>query len=277
MDRFRLGAVVVLAAALGFVSQVREATAAAEVHRFNLVLSAIPTSIDGGDFNSLIDRYNQYPLGAKGLESFATIRSGWLFDAEVRYFARPNFAVCVGAGQMRKVTKREYLPAISQDINLSAEILTVPIHVGGAYYLAPYNQGDFQARAFFGGGLLSAVYNRARFAADEIGVDSVTTLGGTQRFELTGDSPGFYLEGGAHMFFAARWSVMISAMYRSLSVRNPQPAQDGGHVRQILVPDPRPGYEGKKLPLFETSGEPVTVRQLNLSGMGLRVALGIGF
>ena len=37
----------------------------------------------------------------------------------------------------------------------------MPVHVGGAYYLQPYNQGDFQARAYVGGGLVQYTYTRA--------------------------------------------------------------------------------------------------------------------
>ena len=39
----------------------------------------------------------------------------------------------------------------------------MPVHVGAAYYLQPYNQGDFQARMFFGGGLMQYTYSRASF------------------------------------------------------------------------------------------------------------------
>ena len=37
-----------------------------------------------------------------------------------------------------------------------------PVSVGAAYYLAPYNQGDFQARGYLGGGFLSVVQSRLK-------------------------------------------------------------------------------------------------------------------
>ena len=68
--------------------------------------------------------------------------------------------------------------------------------------------------------MTSLVYNRARFQAVESRTDSTNTLGGTYKISAKGDSPGYYLEGGVHMFFAARYSVMLGAIYRSAMVRN---------------------------------------------------------
>src|SRR5258706_8472172 len=134
-------ALVLIAAGAG------AARAAAEVHKFSLVLSAIPTQIVGGDFNDQIDLVNR-SLTASSLESLNKITYGWLFDAELRYFVRPNFAVAAGVGQLRSKSQREYSFTRTDDVTITAEGLSAPIHVGGDFYFAPYNQGDFQARAY---------------------------------------------------------------------------------------------------------------------------------
>src|SRR5262249_46655333 len=53
LTRHRFAAALACAV-LGLGWQAGSAFAAAEVHRFNLVLSASPTSVDGGGFNELI-------------------------------------------------------------------------------------------------------------------------------------------------------------------------------------------------------------------------------
>src|SRR6185503_9472467 len=125
------------------------AHAAAEVHRANLVISVNPMAVDGGDFNGFIDFLNETQLEPRGLEGMKRITFAWLYEGELRYFLRPNIAVAAGVGQQRATTDREYLPVLGAAIQLHGEVLSVPVHVGGAYYLAPYNQGDFQARAYF--------------------------------------------------------------------------------------------------------------------------------
>src|SRR4051812_3666721 len=142
------------------------AFAAAEVHRFSIVLSAVPTNVAMGDYNSGLDSYNTAILAPKGYEGLKHITFSWLFDARGQYFVRPNMAVVLGVGQMRGVTHQEFLPALSSSVNIRSEFLSVPVTVGGLYYLAPYNSGDFQARMYVGGGLLDHVYNRVRFQVD---------------------------------------------------------------------------------------------------------------
>src|SRR6516162_4855557 len=58
------------------------ARAAAEVHRFNLVLNAIPTSIAGGDFNDVTIKAINANLNNRGLETLDNISYGWMFGAE---------------------------------------------------------------------------------------------------------------------------------------------------------------------------------------------------
>lgn len=247
--RIRL-AVVPAVLLLALAWRVPVATSAADVHRFNVVLSAVPTQLRAADFNSLLDQTNT-ALESFGLAPLDRIKFSWLFDAELRYYVRQNLAVSAGVGQIKKSTSQEYLPSIGQSIIVSAHISSVPLHAGAAYYLKPYNQGDFQARAFIGGGFMSLVYNRASFQADASGVSPDPT------FKITGtnDGPGYYGEAGAHLFFASRYSVLLSGLYRSNQVRN-------------LV-DEKTGQ-----PFPNVQGQPLT---LDVGGAGFRMAVGIGF
>ena len=224
--------------------------ASAEVHRLNVVLSGVPTQVRADDFNGLIEDINRRELIPRGLEPLGKIKLSWLFDGEVRYFARQNLAVTVGVGRLSTTKSQEYLPAISLSIVLSAKVTSVPIHAGAAYYFKPYNQGDFQARAFVGGGFVSLVHNQATLSAGGSGIPPA------QAFEITGtnDGPGYYAEGGAHLFFATRFSVVLSGMYRSCVVRN-------------LV------IQGLGVPLLGSNGKPIS---LDVGGAGVRMGLSIG-
>ena len=244
-------ALVTLAGACGLAAFVaaRDARAAAEVHRLNLVISAIPTQVDGGDFNRTIDFLNRTQLEPRGLEGMKQITFAWLFDAKVTYFVRPNMALNAGVGQIRATSDREYLPQLNTAVQLHSEVLSVPVSVGGIYYLAPFNQGDFQARAYFGAGVVSLVYNRALFQQEVQGlpVPRVFTAG-------TADSPGYYAEVGAHMWFASRFNVMLGAIYRSAKIQHLADRDTGA---PYVAPDGGPYI-------------------LDLSGVGAKMALGIG-
>jgi hypothetical protein len=233
--------------------------AAAEVHRFNLALSATPTGVDASDLNHAIDFYNRTIITPppRGYEPLDQISFAWLFTGELRYFMTRNLAMTAGVGQIRSKTTKEYLPALSQSINVRADLITVPVHLGAAYYLQPYNQGDFQARMFFGGGLVSYTHSRTSFQQTLAGVDSTTNaeLGGSFKLSNTQDSPGYYGEGGVHMFFASRYSVLLSVLYRS------------GHVANMI--DERTG----DVVLDPESGKPFS---LDVSGFGFRMAAIIG-
>ena len=249
--RFALVAFVTTAAC---ALRAGDALAAAEVRRLSLVFSANPTSIDAGGFNDVLDLYNERVIEPTGRQGLDRIGSGWWFDAELRYFVRQNVAVSVGVGQIKSQSKREYLPLIQQDILIRAEVLAVPVHIGGDYYLQPYNQGDFQARAYLGGGFLSLVKNKALLQQTEINTDPTTTLGGTFTRAAVRDAPGYYVQGGVHMFFAARYSVMVGTFYRSAKIRNM---------------------------LDRTTGQPALVDgepfDFDMGGIGARMSLAIGF
>src|SRR5580765_2628328 len=64
---------------LAAVAVAPDARAAAEVHKLNLMFSAMPTSIDGGDFRRDLDYLNQTFLESRGLEGLDPISSGWMF------------------------------------------------------------------------------------------------------------------------------------------------------------------------------------------------------
>jgi hypothetical protein len=287
LTRLRLGVLLALAVALGAFSLSPEAMAAAEVHRLNLVISAMPSQIDGGGMNDLLERYNQYPLnsGGRTFEPLDKLGMAWLFDGELRYFVRPNFALAAGVSRLKAQTKREFLPSIGASINLLGEVVSVPVHVGAQYYLAPYTQGDFQARAFVGGGLMSLTGTRATFSTVELGLPikatadgrrdtlDVASLGGDSRLVAWGDGPGYYAEVGAHLFFAARYSVIVGAVYRSMKIR------DLANEGVIMVPDSDrlPSEAPLQVELLDLKGKRIRIPDLNLSGLGVRMAVGIGF
>lgn len=248
--RIRL-AVVPAVLLVAFACRVPTAWAAADVHRFNVVLSAIPTQLNAEEFNSIIDGINQTQLEPRGLQGLDRIRFSWLFDVEVRYFARQNLAVSAGWGRIKTSRAQIYLPGIGQSLELSAHITSVPIHAGAAYYLKPYNQGDFQARAYVGAGFMGLVYNRATVQLAEDGI----VTGQAFRNTGTNDGPGYYGEVGAHLFFASRYSVLLSGLYRSNRVRNLIDEETG-------------------TPMVDGDGRPLT---LDVGGSGLRMAVGIGF
>ena len=78
---------LVLAWALIATAWATQAMAAAEVHRFNIVFSAIPTQIKGGDYNDLVGLVNDQ-LEARGLEPLDPIKHTWMLAGEGRYFVR---------------------------------------------------------------------------------------------------------------------------------------------------------------------------------------------
>ena len=233
--------------------------AAAEVHRFSLALSATPTSVNASDINEVIDFYNRTVITPppRGYEPLSKISFGWMFTGELRYMLTRSLAMTAGINQLRTKTSKEYLPALSQSIDVRADIITVPVHVGAAYYLQPYNQGDFAARMFFGGGLVSYTHSRTSFQQTLAGVDSTTNaeLGGSFKLSNTQDGPGYYGEAGVHMFFASRYSVLLSALYRS------------GHLARLV--DERTS----QVVIDPESGKPLS---LDVGGIGFRMAAVIG-
>jgi len=255
LNRIRLAALSASVFALALTAPARDARAAAEVYNFNLALSAVPSSVTSGGFNDVIDQHNRFILEPRDYASLDQIGFGWMFEAELRYFVRQNVAISAGVGQLKTQSKQEYLPLINQSIDVRAEVITVPVHVGADYYFSPYNQGDFQARAYLGGGVLSNVYSRATFEQNENNTDPLTTVGGSFVARSTRDSPGYYIQTGVHMFFASHWSVMIGLVYRSAKIERLIDQETREPVRDLL-------------------GNTV---DLDLSGGGVRLGVARGF
>jgi hypothetical protein len=248
---------VLCALVAGVLAWGTSAHAAAQVSKFNIVLSANPTSIDPKDFNEQVIGATNRQLESQGLEGIKQIKFAWLFDSQARYFVRPNFAVEAGVGQMKTVSKREYLPAINAAIQFRAELLSVPVHLGGAYYLPGYNQGDFAARMYVGGGMMSLVYNRAKFMATFTNTDSANTRPNFKAVARR-DSPGFYAETGVHMFFGGRYSVLLGVLYRSAVIHAPE---------SLTI---------SRSGTTETRTTGTSRGDIDLSGIGARMALAIG-
>ncbi len=239
------------------------ATAAPEIHRLNLVLSGNPTQLITNDLNNFIDDYSRRVLSRHDLDPLGKISFAWYYQAEVRYFVRSNWAVSGGFGQITSATRHEYLPRISQAIVVRSNVVSVPVHVGATYYLAPFTQGDFQARAYIGGGFMSLTNNKIVFEQLEFNTDSATTLGGSSRAKMRRDGPGYYFEIGGHMFFASRYSVLLGAIYRSALVRGlrevDEVVEHNGEGTVTQIPKSQPSLN------------------LDTSGLGLRMGLAIGF
>lgn len=256
MRPFRFAVLAASAAVIFALAPARQAAAAPEVHNFNLMLSASPTSINGGGLSDLIDQYNDYILEPRGFNSLDRITFGWMFDAELRYLVHPNVAINFGVGHLKSQRKREFLPLINQQIDVRFEVLTVPVHLGADYYYTPYTQGDFQARFYTGAGILSNVYSVVTVQQEQVTPQTGPILpDGSFLARATRDSPGYYLQTGAHMFFAARYSVMLGIVYRSAELTNLVDAETG---------EPVEDYDGNPL-------------KVDLSGVGAKLSLGIGF
>lgn len=258
MNRRRLVLGLFLAAAL--ISRAPAAQAQAEFHKLNLMFSANPSSFKAEDYKSFIDDYNERVLIPHDLKPLDKISWGWRFEAEVRYFVTNSVAISAGAGQLRTEQRQEYLPRISQRIEVRTNVVSAPVHVGASYYFTPYNQGNFRARAYLGGGLMAHTNSKVFFEQLEFNTDTTTTLGGSARLKGRGESPGYYAEFGAHMWFATRLSVMLGMTYRSADME----------VLRYDTVAIRP--DGVELPYTP----PIKPETLDLSGISARFAILIG-
>ena len=229
LTRLRLGVLLALAVALGASSYAPKAMAAAEVHRLNLVLSGMPSQVAGDGMNDLLQRYNEYPLQSRGLEPLDEIRMGWMFDAELRYFVRPNFAVAAGVGYLKVQTKRSYMPSIGANIDVLGQVIAVPLHVGAAVLPGPLQPGRLpgprlRRRRPDEPRVHPGPVPDHRDRAGRACTARTTTRSTSPRWAGTTGSPrrrtapGYYAEVGAHLFFAARYSVVVGAVYRSMKI-----------------------------------------------------------
>jgi hypothetical protein len=94
----------------------------------------------------------------------------------------------------------------------------------------------------------------------ESNTDTTTTIGGSFRVKGRGDAPGYFVEFGAQMWFASRFSVMLGATYRSMDIRSLT------YEAELVHQD---GTTEPYIPIYVPS-------TLDLSGVGLRMAVLIG-
>ena len=221
------------------------------VSRLGLALSVMPTSLALGDVNSEIDRLNaatgsigppfspQAPIGK--------ITWDGLWQAELKYFVKRKVAVVAGIGQIKHQSQLELMPVADGSTIIRAYTRAVPIHLGADYYFDPHTSGDFTLRPFVGAGYMKIADTKTSFGYQLVRPDSVLR----DFTDSYGNGHGFYVEGGIHMMFPSRYSVIVNANYRNAHVRQMQ-FFDTGQV--VLRPD----------------GE---LLQTDLSGFGLRFAL----
>jgi hypothetical protein len=132
---------------------------------------------------------------------------------------------------------------------VAARILTVPENLGAAYYLNPKTSGDFTLRPFVGAGMIRLVETKAKVGGEAQLAD--TTFGNFSR--PFGEGFGFYAEGGVHMMFPSKYSILLNAMYRKAKTN-------------------RVYEENTHQLLYNQDGTPY---ELDVSGFGIRLALQI--
>jgi hypothetical protein len=270
--RIRRAAVWALVLACAVAGRAPEARAAAEVHKFNLLIAGNPSSLAATKYNDLIQSYNQLVLDPRGYVELKSMHFGWFYQIDGRYFVRPNITVDAGFGSLEASQFKEFLPRIGQSIDIDTKISSDVWNVGTSYYLQPYNQGDFQARMYFSAGLLSLSNVQFKFGKVELGTDSTSSLGdahgvsgGRALYDFhelgSADGPGWYVETGAHMFFSSRYSVMLGFMYRDMKVRTVDTALTSFDANGNAFSSP----------------SPVGSIEVDLSGVSARMGVCVGF
>ena len=250
----RVAAVLLLV----FVAVVRLAPEARadeqRVQRLGLALFVMPSSLKLGDFNEQIDILNQttanfgQPFGSQAPIEHITWDAIW--GAELKYFYNRNIAIVGGIGQIKKESKLDLQPVADGQTLIRGYVRSVPIHLGADYYFEPRTSGDFTLRPFVGGGYVRVADTKTSTGYDLIRPDSTLTDFTTGY----GRGHGFFLEGGVHMMFPSRYSVLVNANYRN------------AHVKQMN------DYDTGQV-ILNTDGE---LMETDLSGFGVRLALQIG-
>jgi len=112
-------------------------------------------------------------------------------EAELRYLSPPT-SRSARWGKLRVESRQEYLPRISQRIELRTNVFRCRLHVGATYYLAP-TTGDFRARAY-SARVLSATNSKVSSSSSS----STPTPSHARRRADHGprDAPAYYLEMG---------------------------------------------------------------------------------
>lgn len=221
------------------------------VSRLGLALSLMPTSLALGDINDEIDRLNS-ETGALGPPFSPQAPIGnlsWdgLWQAELKYFYNRKIAIVAGIGQIKRRSQLELQPVAEGSTIIRGYTRAVPIHLGADYYFEPRTSGDFTMRPFVGAGYMKIADTKTSFGYELLRPDSLL-----RNFtDSYGNGHGFYVEGGIHMMFPSRYSILVNANYRNAKVKQMQFFEDGTVVLT-------PGGD-----LLET----------DLSGFGLRFAV----
>ncbi len=224
------------------------------VKRLGLALFVMPSSLGLADFNDEIGRLNQQtatfgpPFGSQA----AIDRVTWdgIFGAELKYFVNRKIAIVGGLSQIKRESKLDLQPVADGLTLIRGYVRSVPIHLGADYYFEPRTSGDFTMRPFLGGG-----YVRVADTKTSQGYNLVRPDSSLRDFTTAyGKGHGFYAEGGLHLMFPSRYSLLINAHYRN------------AHVKQMN------DYETGAV-VVNANGEGV---ETDISGFGLRFAVQIG-
>jgi outer membrane protein W len=220
------------------------------VSRLGLAIYAMPTSLNLHDVNESIDRLNEITAQDPfELAPIDKITWGAMFGAEAKYFVNRNWSLVAGFGRISRQSILDLQPQATTSTTVKAKVRTVPRYLGVDYYWTGKTSGDFTMRPFVGGGYMDLVETKASFGATstsdagQVG-ESVTALG---------EGNGAYVEGGIHMMFPSRYSVILNANYR--------------HAKSNRLYDETTG----ELVLNE-DGEPYSV---DVSGFGIRFGIQI--
>ncbi len=179
------------------------------VQRVGLAIYAMPTSMAMSDVNEAIDDLNQF-TAEEGLAPIDKITWGGLFGLEARFFATRHWMVTAGVGRISKQSVLDLQPAATSFLTIQAKVRTVPLNVGVDYYFDPKTSGDFTLRPFVGGGFMSLPETKVSLGGQFQSPD--TTFG--ESSTALGEGSGGYIEGGIHMMFPSRYSVIVNANFR---------------------------------------------------------------
>jgi outer membrane protein W len=223
------------------------------VSRLGLALFVMPSSLALGDVNDEIGRLNARTaaFGLPFISQAPIDKITWdaPFGAELKYFVNRKFAIVGGLSQVKTESKLDLLPVADGKTLIRGYVRSMPIHIGGDYYLEPRTSGDFTMRPFVGAGYVKVADTKTSFGYELVRPDSTAR----DVHPFYGNGHGFYTQAGVHMMFPSRYSILLNAHYRNAHVRQMNDIETGG-----VQLDPQ--------------GELV---ETDISGFGLRFAMQI--
>ena len=218
------------------------------VKRFGVALYAMPTNMKLDDLNDQIDELNVF-TDQQNLAPINDIHWGAQFGMEGRYTINRHWTAVAGFGRIQKASTLDLLPQVGQHILVQARVLTVPTNLGAAYYFNPQTSGNFTLRPFLGGGMMRLVETKVKIGGEAVLQD--TSFTNFQRPQ--GEGVGWYGEGGVHMMFPSRYSIILNGIYRH--AKSQQVYEETTHAR-----------------ILNADGSPYTI---DVSGFGIRFAVQI--